>query len=71
MQERRDRGRQRVAEGEVGAHPDDREQVEEPQAYGFAEIASLPMNPGGFRPDLDYDAEVWALPLPEYDSTRQ
>ena len=23
--------------------------------------------PGGFRPDLDYDAEVWSLPLPDYE----
>lgn len=23
--------------------------------------------PGGFRPDLDYDAEVWALPIPDYE----
>jgi hypothetical protein len=22
---------------------------------------------GGYRPDLDYDAEVWALPIPEHD----
>ncbi len=22
---------------------------------------------GGFRPDLDYDAEVWALPIPDYE----
>ena len=24
---------------------------------------------GGYRPDLDYDAEVWALPLPDLDFT--
>ena len=23
--------------------------------------------PGGYRPDLDYDAEVWALPIPASD----
>ena len=23
---------------------------------------------GGFRPDLDYDAEVWALPIPDYET---
>ena len=23
--------------------------------------------PGGYRPDLDYDAEVWELPIPEYE----
>jgi len=23
--------------------------------------------PGGFRPDLDYDAEVWSLPSPDYE----
>jgi hypothetical protein len=22
---------------------------------------------GGYRPDLDYDAEIWSLPIPEYD----
>ena len=22
---------------------------------------------GGYRPDLDYDAEVWALPIPAYE----
>ena len=23
--------------------------------------------PSGYRPDLDYDAEIWSLPIPEYE----
>jgi hypothetical protein len=26
-----------------------------------------PSLPGGYRPDLDYNAEAWSLPIPEYD----
>lgn len=26
-----------------------------------------PSLPGGYRPDLDYNAEAWSLPYPEYD----
>jgi hypothetical protein len=34
----------------------------------FFEAAPEDLNPyGGYRPDLDYTAEVWALPLPDYD----
>lgn len=42
-----------------------------------AEVGYVPPQPapqgfrtsGGYRPDLDYDAEVWALPIPDYDAT--
>jgi len=44
-----------------------RERVEEPEVYGFTEVGSYPTMPDGYRPDLDYDAEVWNLPLPDYD----
>jgi len=33
----------------------------------FVEAGPEDTNPGGFRPDLDYDALAWNLPLPDYD----
>ena len=40
----------------------------DPSAYAFAETDAGRVSPfGGYRPDLDYDAEVWSLPIPEYE----
>ena len=36
------------------------------QVYAEVGPYELDMH-GGYRPDLDYDAEVWSLPLPELD----
>jgi hypothetical protein len=34
----------------------------------FAEAWPQDLSPfGGYRPDLDYDAEAWALPIPAYE----
>jgi len=34
----------------------------------YAELGPYELNVhGGYRPDLDYDAEVWSLPLPDLD----
>ena len=45
-----------------------REEVAASAQQQFFEAAPEDLNPyGGYRPDLDYAAEVWALPLPDYD----
>lgn len=47
-----------------------RAQLEQPQVYGSPDLGpQLAYAPHGFRPDLDYDAEVWSLPLSELDTT--
>jgi len=34
----------------------------------FVEAGPVDLSvPAGYRPDLDYDAEVWALPIPDYE----
>jgi hypothetical protein len=39
-----------------------------PSNQVFAEVGPYDLDVhSGYRPDLDYDAEVWALPLPDLD----
>jgi hypothetical protein len=44
------------------------EETDRPEDHLLAETsAESPGAAGGYRPDLDYDLEVWALRIPSYD----
>ena len=45
-----------------------RDEIVPSSQYAFFEASPEDLSPyDGFRPDLDYDAEVWALPIPAYE----
>ena len=43
------------------------EAVASGDGYQFVEAGPQDLNPGGYRPDLDYEALAWNLPLPDYE----